>query len=766
MSADEMLLPATPTTASKASRGRGIVVRTLEYFVDSDVPPHWLPHLDGLRAIALLGVLLYHFELLACLGGFTGVDVFLVLSGFLMTRNIMKKIATDSFVLSEFYKGRFWRLYPSSLFTTTLTMMLAYFIFSPTLAYDTVRSGFSSMLLSSNILFSTEVGGYFDKSVILKPLLHTWSLSLEEQYYLFWPLFLIVTASLQKPVLEPWFVVIVAGLSLISFVLACVLVYPMATFSWYMLPTRIYEFTIGCLVHVFFPRMTSWPRMLQNSLCSLGLLGILWSYFFLDDNTRFPGWASIPSTVGAALIILSPNSHISRLFLCNKALRWLGKISYAAYLVHWPLWVYCCYITDSRAHGVWLFGLTLVLAYAQLHLFETPMREAKQPKLRMIAFIALACSAVFLVTSGLYSNGWSFRLVSPNLAHGGSIGKATDLSAGAPAHSSGVEQDTKRTGLNGAAVSTESVVAQVDRHGLPEELCSAFESVKDFPSSLFHHTRYQGNPLLLENGGISEWISTPPEQLASTLVTIGSFKDRRPTAIFLGDSFMGNLIPSFNILARDRDVYFAGVIASGCFTLFSESEDRQEIYMSSKKNGREDCMAWTRTAQRLVEDLKFKTTFLLVYRWGSSPYHHSLKHAKNGTDAFQEGLTSMVSYILDQGHKVVLVGAPPNPTKNPQECLDRRGTLAFGSEPCDSWASPDLAAARANFVMSELVQAPQFKDRVSLLNMFSLLCRRKNECRQIGLRDRALYRDNVGHMTIYGGLAYTNPLGDSLLRFS
>ncbi|KAA8490208.1 O-acetyltransferase OatA [Porphyridium purpureum] len=553
MSADEMLLPATPTTASKASRGRGIVVRTLEYFVDSDVPPHWLPHLDGLRAIALLGVLLYHFELLACLGGFTGVDVFLVLSGFLMTRNIMKKIATDSFVLSEFYKGRFWRLYPSSLFTTTLTMMLAYFIFSPTLAYDTVRSGFSSMLLSSNILFSTEVGGYFDKSVILKPLLHTWSLSLEEQYYLFWPLFLIVTASLQKPVLEPWFVVIVAGLSLISFVLACVLVYPMATFSWYMLPTRIYEFTIGCLVHVFFPRMTSWPRMLQNSLCSLGLLGILWSYFFLDDNTRFPGWASIPSTVGAALIILSPNSHISRLFLCNKALRWLGKISYAAYLL----------TTDAARY----------------------------------LFIALACLRRLLVTTGSVFEG----LVFPTSA------------------------------------------AELGSQQQYRQLRSEFPQTFVLKLGRRARCKPDGNHPV-ENGGSA----TPVEQLAPGIVTIGIFKRAQPRAIFLGDSFVGNLVPSFNILARDLGVYFAGVLANGCFTLISEPEDRQELYINARKNGREECRASTRTAQRLVEDLKFKTTFF--------------------------------SY----------------------------------SAAVDSWASPDLAAAKANSVMSEVAQAPQFKGKVSL----------------------------------------------------
>mmetsp|Transcript_11431 Transcript_11431/g.24647 ORF Transcript_11431/g.24647 Transcript_11431/m.24647 type:complete len:839 (-) Transcript_11431:113-2629(-) len=344
-----------------------------------DASHQYIGHLDGLRAIALVGVLLYHFELLGHTGGFAGVDVFLVISGFLMTRNIASKINAGSFTLPAFYQTRFWRLYPSSLFTVFASLFLSRLILPDKLAAEAAKSGLASMFLSSNILFSREVGGYFDSGAVAKPLLHTWSLSLEEQFYFFWPLLLVsLGASLRRNTKSAALSVAACALFAISFLTCLAVAQRQPVIAWFWLHTRVYEFAVGAIAHVAYDCLPG-NAALQTVYAVVGLAGILISYLTLSDATPFPGWASLPSLVGAALVIVTPRATAVAWVLSSPPAKFLAKISYAGYLVHWPLWVFVVFVTGSRSLGWVCMAITIGLAYVQLKVIEEPLRFPAAP---------------------------------------------------------------------------------------------------------------------------------------------------------------------------------------------------------------------------------------------------------------------------------------------------------------------------------------------------------------------------------------------------
>lgn len=187
-------------------------------FVAADMKTSYVPHLDGIRAIALLGVLAFHFKVQGFSGGFLGVDCFLVLSGYLMTRNLTTAIASDSLFIKSFYITRFWRLFPSSLTTILCSTILAGIMFSPSDTLRVAHSAIPALLCVSNFYFYFTVG-YFDTSNALKPLLHMWSLSLEEQFYLIWPAILpfLRTFVARDQWVEIAFIFFLLGIASVSF---------------------------------------------------------------------------------------------------------------------------------------------------------------------------------------------------------------------------------------------------------------------------------------------------------------------------------------------------------------------------------------------------------------------------------------------------------------------------------------------------------------------------------------------------------------------
>ena len=286
--------------------------------------------IDALRAVAVLAVILHHADSHWIRGGFLGVDIFFVISGFLITAHIEKAIAGGRFSFPSFYLRRIRRLFPALAATLVLSSVFSFFLLPPNLLVDFAESQVATNAYVANLYFF-EIADYFDTESVLKPLLHTWSLSVEEQFYLAWPLLIFLVRGRKAAYL-------IATLSLASLAAAQWVGghYPSATF--YLLPFRVFEFGIGALISRFaLPELSL--RLKQTlTAFSLGVIGA--PLIFLDETSNLPGLLSLPVTLATASIILLHPSAEGRARWATRAIARIGLTSYSAYLIHWPLIVF------------------------------------------------------------------------------------------------------------------------------------------------------------------------------------------------------------------------------------------------------------------------------------------------------------------------------------------------------------------------------------------------------------------------------------------
>ena len=312
--------------------------------------------IDGLRAYAVISVLLYHASFSFVSGGFVGVDIFFVISGFLMTKIIKEQLDNNIFSVKDFFIRRIKRLFPALIFVFILTSIAIYFIFPFSMRNEAIIQNIYSLYGISNINFWLE-SGYFDNDKFLKPMLHTWSLGVEEQFYIFWVILLLLVYKFAK---DRLFYIIIFFI-LVSFGLNAIFLseYFISTFAqsdmeffsfdkikssvFFMMPFRIFEFAIGGALVYFSIK----NNKLQNLIALIGF-SILFYYFinFSSDKT-FPYYNALIVVIGTALIMLSKDSFIIKLILENKPTVLLGKISYSLYLIHWPLVVFWFYLDDK-----------------------------------------------------------------------------------------------------------------------------------------------------------------------------------------------------------------------------------------------------------------------------------------------------------------------------------------------------------------------------------------------------------------------------------
>jgi peptidoglycan/LPS O-acetylase OafA/YrhL len=364
------------------------------------------PDVDGLRAIAVLSVIAFHLDKALVPGGFVGVDVFFVISGFLISRNIIHEIDEDRFSLAEFYRRRVKRIAPAMLLVVAVTLGLAQLLMLPEDARETSKSAFWSLASLANVYFwlSTDTS-YFAADNHQLPLLHLWSLGVEEQFYLLWPLALLLFYRARRAAL---FAAVIGVIAVGSFALAEALVRPYPAFAYYMLPTRTGELMLGALVAIAALRGVERrvPAAWIAPAAVVGFLSLLGSIFLLSENVPFPGWYSVLPTASTALLILAGHcgsTRVSRL-LGWKPLVGIGLISYSAYLWHWPILALhrYGYGTVAPASAPVFLAVTLILAWASYRFVETPLRRSTAPFWRVIArqyvLPAGALAAVSLVT--------------------------------------------------------------------------------------------------------------------------------------------------------------------------------------------------------------------------------------------------------------------------------------------------------------------------------------------------------------------------------
>lgn len=354
--------------------------------------------IDGLRAIAVLPVVLFHAGVSTFSGGFAGVNVFFVISGYLITNIIFPQLRDGTFSLRVFYQKRADRLFPV-LFAMLAAVIIAGFLVSPPGEYrDLLASALAAATFTANIFF-WQTQDYFAASAFNLPLLHTWSLGVEEQFYIFFPLFLLVVCRLR---------LVTAGILLAlagSFLLSVFFIDISLTGTFYLLPTRAWELLIGaCIALRVIPPLRS-PSM-ASAAGLAGAVMLIVTYLLYSKSTLFPAHYALLPTLGAALIIMAgehPGSPVNRL-LSYSVFTLTGKASYSIYMWHWPIIVFygLLFGFPTETAGKWLLvTLSLAAGFASWQLIERPTRgRLSRISPRKTAFASAALFAPVMVFAG------------------------------------------------------------------------------------------------------------------------------------------------------------------------------------------------------------------------------------------------------------------------------------------------------------------------------------------------------------------------------
>lgn len=386
--------------------------------------------IDGLRSIAVLSVIAYHYFPPVLRGGFIGVDIFFVISGYLISTIIFSEIDKNNFSVLKFYRRRINRIFPALSVVLVASLAFGWIALFPDEYASLGRNTLASTTFLENIFLWMQ-SGYFDSDSVKKPLLHIWSLGVEEQFYIIYPPMLVLAHRLR--ILNQTFLVICC---LLSFVASMIAIQYSQSLDFYFPLTRYWELSIGGIL--------AWRerdvaagrapfailRVLEPSLLSaLGILSILVGFFLLDSRTPFPGAAALLPVLGAALIIgAGPRASPSRLLLSNPAAVFIGKISYPLYLWHWPLLAFLYIVNIEKPEPpvrVALILLALVLATATWLLLETPIR--KRHNNGRTAIVLLFVMAAIGAFGWAIALGGGFEGREVNRINGGAVVRASGI---------------------------------------------------------------------------------------------------------------------------------------------------------------------------------------------------------------------------------------------------------------------------------------------------------------------------------------------------
>ncbi|HVW69628.1 MAG TPA: acyltransferase, partial [Steroidobacteraceae bacterium] len=375
------------------------------------------PDLDGLRAIAVLAVVAYHAFPEQAPGGYVGVDVFFVISGFLITNIILDALSRHGFRLREFYARRARRILPALCLVLATCLAFGCYVLLPDEFSNLSKHTAAAAGFAANIAFWRE-SGYFAPAAQFEPLLHLWSLGIEEQFYLLWPLLLLLAWRLR------WHLVpTVALLGAASFALNVIMTNRQATGLYYFPFSRFWELAVGCLLASARVRVASAravpaaadspgarastsrvpariPGALANAVAIAGVALIAIAAFGFDAHTPFPGFAALVPIAGASCIVAAPGSWFRERVLSHPWLVFVGLVSYPLYLWHWPILSFAAILHAGTPEiGVRVAGLALsfVLAVLTYRLLELPIRKRRRPSVS----VALAGAAAALGLAGV-----------------------------------------------------------------------------------------------------------------------------------------------------------------------------------------------------------------------------------------------------------------------------------------------------------------------------------------------------------------------------
>lgn len=371
------------------------------------------PDIDGLRALAVVPVILFHAGASWLPGGFIGVDIFFVISGYLISSIILRETAAGDFSFLRFYERRLRRIIPALVVVLVVTVAVFQVIALPDQAQQTAESGIAALLSVSNFYF-WRTSGYFAPAAEFMPLLHTWTLAVEEQFYLIFPVLVLVILKLRLPLKWVFAIGTVA-----AFALGWWLSVEKSSVAYYLLPARAWELAIGAVLAAGVVPVIK-GTALRELLTACGIALIVFSLFYINSGMIFPGWVALMPCLGAALVIhAGGQSWVAQRVLAARPVVFVGLISYSLYLWHWPV-LTAVRIRTASTHldlpvAAGAIAITFLLAWASWRYIERPFRSRRDmPSRRMLSVLGAAATltagiAILSIATGGFPSRLSER---------------------------------------------------------------------------------------------------------------------------------------------------------------------------------------------------------------------------------------------------------------------------------------------------------------------------------------------------------------------
>jgi peptidoglycan/LPS O-acetylase OafA/YrhL len=618
------------------------------------------PDIEGLRAVAVLLVLLYHAAVPGFGGGYVGVDVFFVLSGFLITGLLLRELErTGSISLPSFYARRLRRLLPAVALLIVVTVAVSVVVLSPLRAGDVAADGVAAALYASNLRFAVQATDYLQSELAPSPLLHLWSLGVEEQFYLFWPALLLLAtrAGGNLRVRVGILAAVVVGA---SFALSAWLTMENAPWAFFSLPTRAWELGIGALLAVGAGQLAAMRRPIARAAGWLGLGMIVASALLIDTSTPFPGGAALLPVLGTALAMLPgmrDTGEAPARYLGWRPARFLGRISYSLYLWHWPMLVLPTAVAGDTLPlpvRVGLMVAAIPVAYASQRWLEDPIRRGRLVGVVPRRNLALAGTLSLAVATASLALGFvTTQRLAAATGTGGDAATSTapplpDLGGLAARPSPSASGDTPLV-----SATPRPSLPPPPGGPVPADLVPPLAQARD------------DIPAIYDNGC---HLAQPPTAIPEC--AFGD-PDSATVVVLIGDSHAAQWFPALERLAIERSWRLVSLTKSACTPAWIT------VWNSTFKRAYTECDEWR---DRVIERVAAERPALVLVA-SSHPY----RSAGNGAPAESDGGVALATGLADTlgrlrplAGAVALIGDTPKFDRDPPECLSSHLDEALG----------------------------------------------------------------------------------------